>query len=351
MRICLLGTFSGNPDEGMKNVSKSIRDNMLSRNNILALNIRDIFKIKFFRNLRSFKPDIIHYLHGPTIRSFIILKIVKTIFGSSPGIICSATKPYFSYELQKFLPLFRPDLILTQSLIWEEFFKKIGFKVHFIPNGVDRSKFTFTSSDEKKALRSKWKISHRDFVILHVGHIRKNRNLDQLIRIQKIPGIQVVIAAGTTSPVDEELKNRLIVSGCIVYHRYIHDIESLYKLSDLYIFPTQYRYNSLPQSYNEIGAIDIPLSVLEAMACNLSVITTRFGALPRIFVEGRGLSFYDESEDIYDFTLRIIKNFPTSKPQTRQQTKSLAWENIIARLERYYEAILKDKGRPVAYRH
>ena len=140
-------------------------------------------------------------------------------------------------------------------------------------------------------IRYKWGISCNDFVVLHVGHIRSNRNLEVFKQLQKIPGLQVVIVGGTTNPVDEELENRLKFAGCKVFHRYIKDISNLYKMADLYIFPTKYRHDFYPQSYNETGAIDFPLSVLEAMACNLFVITTRFGALPRVFVEGKGLSF------------------------------------------------------------
>jgi hypothetical protein len=68
MRVCLLGDFSGNPDEGMKNVGKNIRDRMSLKNDILALNPRDVFRKTFRHKIKSLQPEIIHYLHGPTIR-------------------------------------------------------------------------------------------------------------------------------------------------------------------------------------------------------------------------------------------------------------------------------------------
>ena len=43
MRICLLGDFTGNPDEGMKKVSNTIRERLLLKHDILSLNHWEIF--------------------------------------------------------------------------------------------------------------------------------------------------------------------------------------------------------------------------------------------------------------------------------------------------------------------
>ncbi len=93
MRICLLGDFSGSPDEGIKNISHNIKVRLTLRHNILALNSRDVFKKAFVNTIRSFQPEIIHYLHGPTIRSLIILRIVRLLSGSRPKTIISAMRP------------------------------------------------------------------------------------------------------------------------------------------------------------------------------------------------------------------------------------------------------------------
>lgn len=342
MKICILGDFSGNPDEGMKNISSNIRERLHVHHDVLALNSRDVFRKTFLHNIRSFAPEIIHYLHGPTIRSLVILKIVKFLSGNKPKTVCSATKPYFSSVSQSILPLLRPDLILTQSLLWEEFFKDRGFQVKFFPNGVDTSKFNPVSRDEKFTLREKWGISCSDFVVLHVGHIRRNRNLEVFKQLQEIPCLQVVIVGGTINPADEALKGELISAGCLVYHRYINNISELYKMTDLYVFPTKYRHDRLPQSYDEIGAVDMPLSVLEAMSTNLPVIITCFGALPRIFDQGKGFHFCSNEEEMLCFTMRVMKCDSPSVLDTRKQALSISWEKIIPMLKGYYETLLKN---------
>ena len=60
---------------------------------------------------------------------------------------------------------------------------------------------------------------------------------------------------------------------------YITHLEEIYALSDCYVFPTTDRRY----------CVEMPLSVLEAMSCNLPMLTTRFGALPGVFEEASGL--------------------------------------------------------------
>ena len=286
----------------MKNVSKNIIKRLQVNNDVLALNSKDIVKKTYLGQIRFFHPEIIHYLHGPTIRSLIILKTLKFFLANRPKIVSSATKPYFSKISRNFVPFIRPDLILTQSAIWENFFKRYGFKVAFFPNGVDCQAFKPGTKEEKTIIRNEFAFSPNESIVLHVGHIRKNRNLYIFKEIQKIPGVRVVIVGGTTNPADDDLKNDLISAGCTVYHQYFDDISKFYKMADLYVFPVAYDHNKLPESYNEIGAIDTPLSVLEAMACNLPVITTPFGALPRIFSEKEGLYFCSNEEKVVELS-------------------------------------------------
>lgn len=336
MRICLLADFSGNPDEGMKNVSQNIKERLALRYNILALNSRDTLKKSFVRSIRSFQPEIIHYLHGPTLRSLIILKLAKLLSGNNARTVCSATKPYFSKASRDLLLFLKPDLILTQSLIWEEFFENRGFQVKYIPNGIDTLRFNPATGDEKRKLRKKWGISCDAFVVLHVGHIRRNRNLDIFKRIQALSGVQTVIVGGTTTQTDETLKEELISVGCKVYHQYISHISGLYKEADLYVFPTKYSHVRLPQSYNEIGAVDMPLSVLEAMACNLPVVTTRFGALPRLFDQGGGLHYVEDEEDI----IVNVTNFSSENVcRTREKVLPYDWKQIVGRIESEYQQL------------
>ena len=80
----------------------------------------------------------------------------------------------------------------------------------------------------------------------------------------------------------------------------------------------------------------MPLSVLEAMSCNLPVITTRFGALPRAFAEGNGLTFA-ESED--DLLRELQKVRDRLEPRTRDKVLPYGWDNVMDSLESIYGEI------------
>ena len=342
MRICLLGHFSGNPDEGMKNVSHNIKQRLALRHNLLALNSRDVFTKTFLNSIRSFQPDIIHYLHGPTIRSLIILRIARILSGNRPKTIISATRPYFSACSRWAVFLFKPDLVLTQSSRFEEFFREKSFRVNFFPNGVDCQKFAPATKAEKHHLRKKLGLAEGKRIVLHVGHIKANRNLEIFKEIQRIEDIQVVIVGGTTESADEALNKDLLRSGIKVYRGFFEDVSQFYKMADLYVFSTKDN-NELPKSYNQIGAIDLPLSILEAMACNLPVITRPFGALARIFESGDGLLFCRTDADILNAVKKASSGALTN---IRELVLLYDWDKLVDQLEKIYrDTIWESRGR------
>jgi glycosyltransferase involved in cell wall biosynthesis len=87
--------------------------------------------------------------------------------------------------------------------------------------------------------------------------------------------------ASTSTPADPEIEASLQSAGVEIVRRYLPDIERYYQASDAYVFPVE----------NERGSVEVPLSVLEAMACGTPVASTRFGGLPELFDEGQGLAY------------------------------------------------------------
>ncbi len=338
MRLCLIGDFSGTPDEGMKNISRTTSDILSRRHTVMTLNTREMINPISLIALKQFKPQVIHYLHGPTIRSLVMLQWIKFLVGNRVKTVVSATRPYFSTLARRFLPLVKPDLVLTQSKAYEHFFENRGFQVAFLPNGVDLSRFSPVSNQEKMHLRKTLGLPSDKTVVLHVGHIKPNRQLDLFFKIQAMEGIQVVVAGGTHEPCDEVLKDNLKREGITVIHTFMKEIADLYRASDLYLFPLMDSGSALPGTYNQVGAIDLPLSVLEAMACNLPVLTTRFGALKRLFDSGNGFAYADNREEI----LQKLKSVAaTPAPATRSMVMPLDWNTVITQLEAAYTRLTR----------
>lgn len=329
MRLCFISGYNGRLDEGMGNIAFHLCHELAHRHNVLHLKIARYVPpaATFWQKITEFHPQIIHLIAGPSIRGLLLLKILKLLFHNDKT-VASTSQPSFSVFEKRFIPLFKPDLVLFQSHESEMLFADYGCRTRFLPNGVDTEKFSPTSNNIKKKLRNKYQISAEKFVVLHVGPVRKNRNVMILNRLNQDRNTQVIIAGGITSGEDSEVHRDLEAGGCLVWREFFEHVEELYALSDCYIFPT----------IDKTGSIEIPLSVLEAMACNLPVLSTKYSALPRVFAEGEGL-WYAEKEKDFVHLLNNVK--AETDVKTREKVLPYSWNNIAEKLETIYAEMLK----------
>ena len=336
MNICLLGEYSGDLDEGMKKVSSYFAEELSKRHKVLTLDLKNItFDRNFWKVIKSFDPKIIHYIHGPSIKSLMLLKFISIYCRNSKTVV-SAMHPRFTRLSEQFIPLFKPDLTLVQSLKSEKIFNKLGYKTEFLPCGVDINKFVPISSMRKEELREKYEIDKKKFVILHIGSIKQGRNVQVFEKLQ-IDNNQVIIVGAISPGVDKHVLERLEKSGCIVWTKYFENIEEIYAMSDCYIFPVLDRSDVFGWAIAD--SIEMPLSVLEAISCNLSIIATRFGALPRAFEEGNGLFFFEEEGDLINIINTIKKGVNV---KMREQALAYSWDNISIKLEKIYLRIMNN---------
>ena len=329
MRVCIVGDFSDNLDEGFKNITIHLTNGLSNRHKIMKLNIKEIFSMDFWKDVRNFdSPQIIHHLTAPTLRSFLVLKILS-FYWRDAKTITSALYPQLSSLPKRFVPLFKPDLILTQSHESDRIFRDLGCRTKFLSNGVDTEKFVHVTKNVKEKLREKYGIDIDKFVVLHVGHLEEKRNLQIFDRIQS-ENNQVVIIGSKYVTTDQEIYQHLKNKGCMIYMGYFKNIEEMYALSDCYIFPVI-----------KGGSILTPLSVMEAMSCNLPVITRAFDGLTRIFSEGEGLIYAKNDEDFIRAIDKIKKGIEV---KTRENVLPYSWKNIAIELDKIYDEILQIEG-------
>ena len=332
MRICLVGDFSGVPDEAMRIVSRRFAEELEQRHQLLRLDIKSVFRLSFWSAMRRFRPEVIHYVPGPGPSSLLFMKIAGRWCRDARTVV-SAMHPSFSAFEARFIKRLRPDLVLVQSAASEQAFKALGCNTGFLPSGVDSAVFQPVSPETKAALRRKYALPRERFILLHVGAIRMGRGVQVLRRLQG-PQTQVVILAAASSGINRQLMAELRKAGCMVLTSYAECVAELYALADCYIFPTAPVAG--PLAGGALYSIEMPLSVLEAMSCNLPVITTRFGALPRVFGEGRGL-FY--ASDEFDFARGLQQIRGGVRVDTRQLVLPYSWPAVVARLETFYTGL------------
>jgi glycosyltransferase involved in cell wall biosynthesis len=332
MNICILSNKGGCQDEGQKNVALHLSNELAKRHSVFHFNAKkNLFSLKFWKNLKAFNPKIIQFFLRPNFTTFLYGKLIRLKFRTAKLIISALQPPLNLNPLKYFIHFLKPEMVLVLSEETELVFKNLGCETAFIPCGVDTEKFVPVAKEKKLSLRKKYGIDKDKFVILHVGHLTKGRELEGLIPLQGRNNCQVIIVGSPLFSYDGEVMDSLEKAGCIAWRKYFPNIEEIYQLADCYFFPTK----------NTSFCIELPLSVMEAMSCNLPVISTRFGALCRVFNEGKGFFFIDNEHDIYS-ALEQIQN-RTLSIQTREKVLGLTWEGIALDLEEIYTHLLDGK--------
>lgn len=336
MNIYLIGDYSSDMDEGLKNIAHSFFFCLKDKNNVEILNIKKPFTIYSLKTILDYQPDVIHYFTAPTISSFIILNIFYLRWPKSKTFISAlhpnsfiARKSNISKIILRFIS--KPSAILYQC--YPELLKGMSDNLFYLANGVNVSKFKPVAAENKRILRKKYGIKEDKFVILHVGHLSKKRNLEIFNYLQNLNADhQVVIAGSTYIERDRELLDHLQKNCCILFTGYIEKIEELYAISDCYIFAVPWG-----------NTISIPLTILEAMACNLPVIALNYPTLS-IFDDVIGLHLVNSIDEIPE-KINCIKELQKKeiKSETREAILQYSWEHICKQLMDIYRKSMGDK--------
>lgn len=159
-------------------------------------------------------------------------------------------------------------------------------RVKYLRTGVDTERFHPVSADRVRVLKEKYGFDPDLPVVLHVGHMKSGRNIEMLLGLDECYQILLVTSTQFRDEQDTALRDRLLKAPNVrLIDTYLENIEEIYQLSDVYVFPVIEKGN----------CIDIPLSCLEAAACGTPVVTTRYGEM-KAFEGKEGFFFIDSFE-------------------------------------------------------
>lgn len=208
-----------------------------------------------------------------TFSSLLKLSLLKLFYGRKLVAVGVQKRQLKNWQarLASCIPL-PHTFVLSQAMV--EPLRTMGIQAEVVKLGIDRDKYQ--PADNKLALREKYNIPRDEIIALHVGHIRQSRNISWLLSIKDtLQNIGIVLVGSTATEQDRALCAQLEKAGIHVMREYLPDIQEIYQLSDIYCFPVT----------EDTAAMETPLSVLEAMATNLPIISTPFGRLPEQFKE------------------------------------------------------------------
>lgn len=229
------------------------------------------------------------------------------------------------YNIDKFsgflLKNSKANLIVLSESAYKDFSSVAGSKVSYIKTGVDTKKFQPVEQSTKINLRKKYGIDESAKVVLHVGHLKEGRNIQQLLNLSEEYFVVLVTSTLTKDEQNNQLKEEFLKrKNTLLIDNFVERIEEIYQLADLYLFPVIEAGN----------CIDVPLSVLEAASCGLPVLTTEYGEA-KVFKNQEGFSYIRSFENLNELVDNAI-NVKTYN--IRNSVLDYDWNNAIEFLSR-----------------
>lgn len=334
--IVLSNSLSDRADEGglkvagsiVKRIKQAKKDTLVvtyDRQSDLSDVHLDINKLMLSRKLISVinknKTEVLYIPFPAPMLSMAVRIFILSVFARF-GLRVVLLRQYPMNRLSRLLLKLSGCRVVVFSESAKAFYSPIvKGRVEYVRLGVDTQKFTPVSPQEAAKLKEKYGLDPQRKVILHAGHMKEGRNIATLAKIDK--EYQVLLVVSTLSKERQSEELRLKLSACEnikIIDSYVENIEEIFALSDVYFFPTK-----------QIGhCIDIPLSCLEAAACNKPVITTDYGEMAK-FIKHEG--FYYLNDFTADNINRLINEALNQKDlNTRKFVLEYDWTNGVGAL-------------------
>lgn len=341
-RICIVSDdLSGVPDEGVKKFTLALATALDETCEVVVISTKGpssyqgVACIPTPRTFLSHRlrvaiaqqdPDILVYAArgSATFFSFLRSRILRLYCSRAKVVLLGLQTRWHSWPQKQMIRHLRPDLVCVQSGANRDYLEALGCKVELLSSGVDIDTFQPVDPERRRTLRESYGMEPNVPVVLHVGHLTSGRRIHVLAELAAQKTCQVVLVASSSTEQETALGQELREAGVKVLTEYQPHIEHLYQLADCYVFPVESTNN----------AIEAPLSVLEALACGLPVVTTRFGGLTRMFPGqvdriSDGLAFVDSDEELFEETLRMCLRKPKG---ARDLALPYSWNSIATAL-------------------
>ncbi len=296
---------------------------------VRGLPVRGVLTDRFFvgralaAELSRFSPEAILYVPWTSLTArslFRIGMLRRRAPGSPVGVL--ALQPRGAGWTQRLaVRTGRPDRVFAFGPEVESQAAALEIPCQRLQGGVDLSRFRPFEEHGRADLRRSLGLPLSAFIVLHVGHLKPGRGVGALKGVQALEGVQALLIASTSTEPDAGTRRDLQSAGVRVLDQHQERIEEFYRAADAYLFPVS----------SATDSIELPLSVLEAMACNLPIITTPFGGLPSLLAGVRtGVTFVDSESAIPRAVVECMRERP--RPDLRGLVDSLSWDAMADRI-------------------
>lgn len=217
----------------------------------------------------------------------------------------------------------------------EETYKHFDIKrdIEVIPNFIDFSRFSKTNKDHfRKAIAPEG-----EKILIHVSNFRKVKRVRDVIQVykrvqEKVPSKLLLVGDGPDRHNVEQLCRDLGICNGIRFLGKQDAVEELLAISDLFVMPS--------------GSESFGLAALEAMACQVPVISSNVGGIPEINIHGETgyLSNLGDVDDMAAHAIDLLQDeerLHQFRENAFKQAQRFDLQNVLPLYEQYYQTVIE----------
>jgi L-malate glycosyltransferase len=204
-------------------------------------------------------------------------------------------------------------------------------EIQVIPNFIDMNRFTKQKKEHfKKAI-----CPNGEKLLIHTSNFRPVKRVEDVLKIfvevrKQIPSKLLLVGDGPERISLEQKCRECENCADIRFLGKLEAVEEVLSVCDLFLMPSE------TESFG--------LAALEAMACEVPVISTNTGGLPELNVQGKTgfMSNVGDVDDMVKNSLFILKdeNLPVFKKNALDRAKEFDINNILPKYLEYYGKVL-----------
>jgi len=205
--------------------------------------------------------------------------------------------------------------------------------IKVIYNFIDFERFSRTNKDHfKKAIAPEG-----ERILLHVSNFRKVKRVEDAIRVfkkvhEQLPSKLILVGDGPERHNMEELCRKLGLCSEIRFLGKQDAVEALLAIADVFLIPSE------SESFG--------LAALEAMACEVPIISSNAGGLPEVNIDGKTgyTSDVGDVEQMAANTLKLLNDdarLQEFRANALARAKEFDIATIVPQYEAYYEEVLR----------
>ena len=209
---------------------------------------------------------------------------------------------------------------------------KITNDIEVIPNFIDLEKF----KKQKKEHFKKAICPNGEALVVHTSNFRKVKRVQDVVKVfanlhNEIPSKLLMIGDGPERTRAENMCRDLDINDAVRFLGKLEAVEEVLSVADLFLMPSE------KESFG--------LAALEAMACEVPVISSDAGGLPELMIQGV-TGFMSPVGDVEDMTKHALfildkNNLPKFKENALKRAQEFDITKILPLYENYYQKILQ----------